>query len=241
MGNPKGTHPLRRGDEYRQPVLPSKACRKHRRHFARSSPEQRYTVLTLLQSQTINQSPIEGTHLGISENRIARRQLKRNNKGKTVPQETRRSLFSYDESPCTFTALLTRYSKEVALFAKILSNLISRNLRLLAGWNQITRFAKCKWPEISSIKVHDVRTKKKYASNLAVDAGISYINFLLIIHSDRYLQRLNVKLLPPNAISEQPAYGSVEALITGSPEFFENTPPNRLRNIPGTFSSKGIP
>ena len=85
----------------------------------------------------------------------------------------------------------------------------------------ILRFAKYKGPEISRIEAHNERTKEKYASNPDVDVSRSRLNIHLIEPTRPYRAEAERQIMQAGCRTRSDSVRLVEALIAGSPAFFE--------------------
>ena len=85
----------------------------------------------------------------------------------------------------------------------------------------ILRFQKYKGAEIGQIEAHNERTKEKYASNPDVDLKRTHLNFHLISPTAAYRDASNLQIAKANCRTRKDSVRLVEALITASPEFFE--------------------
>ena len=85
----------------------------------------------------------------------------------------------------------------------------------------ILRFSKYKGPEISRIEAHNERTKEKYASNPDVDTSRSHLNIHLIEPTRSYRAEAEHQIMQAGCRTRSDSVRLVEALIAGSPAFFE--------------------
>ena len=86
----------------------------------------------------------------------------------------------------------------------------------------ILRFAKYKGPAIAQIEAHNERTKEQYASNPDIDVSRSTRNYHLIKPTQKYRLETNEQIIAVGCRTRKDSVRLVEALITGSPEFFKN-------------------
>ena len=84
----------------------------------------------------------------------------------------------------------------------------------------ILRFAKYKGPEISGIEAHNERTKEKYASNPDIDPSRTHLNFHLIKPERKYRAESERQIAEAGCRTRSDSVRVVEALITATPEFF---------------------
>ncbi len=93
----------------------------------------------------------------------------------------------------------------------------------------IMRFAKYKGPEIGRIEAHDERTKETYASNPDVDTSRSRLNFHLVTPKRSYRAEAEKQIAEAGCRTRKDSVRVVEALITASPEFFQNKSPREVQ------------
>lgn len=93
----------------------------------------------------------------------------------------------------------------------------------------ILRFAKYKGPAISQIESHNERTKAQYASNPDIDTSRSSLNYHLITPTQKYRLEANEQISASGCRTRKDSVRLVEALITGSPEFFKGKTVQEIR------------
>ena len=93
----------------------------------------------------------------------------------------------------------------------------------------ILRFAKYKGPAISQIEAHNERTKVQYASNPDIDTSRSAFNYHLITPAQKYRLEANEQISASGCRTRTDSVRLVEALITGSPDFFKSKTDQEIR------------
>ena len=93
----------------------------------------------------------------------------------------------------------------------------------------ILRFAKYKGSAIAQIEAHNERAKEQYASNPDIDTSRSALNYHLITPAQKYRLEANEQISASGCRTRKDSVRLVEALITGSPEFFKGKTDREIR------------
>ena len=93
----------------------------------------------------------------------------------------------------------------------------------------ILRFAKYKGPEIGQIEAHNERTKETYASNPDIDPVRKHLNYNLLTPPPKYRAEVERQIKKVGCRTRKDSVRLVEAMITASPEFFQEKSPNEIR------------
>ena len=93
----------------------------------------------------------------------------------------------------------------------------------------ILRFAKYKGPEIGQIEAHNERTKETYASNPDIDPARKHLNYNLLTPPPKYRAEVERQIKKVGCRTRKDSVRLVEAMITASPEFFQEKSPNEIR------------
>ena len=95
----------------------------------------------------------------------------------------------------------------------------------------ILRFAKYKGPAVGKIEGHNERTKKSYASNPDIDPERSPMNFHLVTPAGRYRREIDRQVKEATCRVRKDSVLMVEALITATPEFFQEKSQTEVREF----------
>ena len=93
----------------------------------------------------------------------------------------------------------------------------------------ILRFKKYKGPAISPIEAHNERTKEQYASNPDIDVSRSRYNLHLVQPQGRYREEADRMIAAAHCRVRKDSVRVVEALVTASPEFFNDKTNREIR------------
>ena len=93
----------------------------------------------------------------------------------------------------------------------------------------ILRFAKYKGPEIGQVEAHNERTKETYASNPDIDPARKHLNYNLLTPPPKYRAEVERQIKKVGCRTRKDSVRLVEAMITASPEFFQEKSPNEIR------------
>ena len=93
----------------------------------------------------------------------------------------------------------------------------------------ILRFKKYKGPAISPIEAHNERTKEQYASNPDIDTSRSRYNLHLVQPQGRYREEADRMIAAAHCRVRKDSVRVVEALVTASPEFFNDKTNREIR------------
>ena len=98
-----------------------------------------------------------------------------------------------------------------------------------APQTRILRFKKYKGPAISPIEAHNERTKEQYASNPDIDTSRSRYNLHLVQPQGRYREEADRMIAAAHCRVRKDSVRVVEALVTASPEFFNDKTNREIR------------
>ena len=98
-----------------------------------------------------------------------------------------------------------------------------------APQTRILRFKKYKGPAISPIEAHNERTKEQYASTPDIDTNRSRYNLHLVQPQGRYREEADRMIAAAHCRVRKDSVRVVEALVTASPEFFNDKTNREIR------------